>query len=220
MCSDKRKKVPIREIGEDHSIDLWKDYQAILPLEEYDETFLLKMLTDDSFSEAVEGSPLPWVPLHAWRALGQMRSLAAIEAVLSLTESDYDQHVYDDFAKLSAHIGNDAIELLIAILADHSRSETCRTLAAKGLGAIGRSSSGPARTDIVESLMNQIRQNDRSDGWVNGAAAEALMTMEERSVGPEVLRMYDEGRIQIGMVRSAELTKFFGRQLVSPDRLQ
>jgi HEAT repeat protein len=210
MPSSKTEKVPIREIGEVYTTDEWKDYQEILPQEEYDEAFLLNTLTDNNLLEAPEESPLPWVPLHAWRALGQMRSLTAIEPVLRLAEGSVQQ-AYNDFANLSACIGDKAIEPLVAILNDDTRSEITRSLAAEGLGAIGRSSSGPARARIVESLMDQIRQNDGSDGWVNGAAAEALMMMEERSVGPEVLKMYDEGRIQIGMVRSAELTRFFSR---------
>jgi hypothetical protein len=207
-----RKSVPIRELGEDYSTDEWKEYRAILPPQEYAEEHLLQLLMDESFSEAPEGSPLPWVPLHAWRALAQLGSVAAIEPVLRLAEGDEYPQAYDDFAKLSARIGNRAAEPLASILADKTRSETSRTLAAAGLGEIGRSAPGPARTAIVESLMSQIRNNGQEDGWVNGAAAEALVTMGEQSVGPEVLRLYDEGRIQIGVIRSAEVEKFFGRQ--------
>ena len=210
MCPHQR--TPIRQLGEDHSTDRWRDYRAILPPEEYDETRLLKMLTDPGFPEAPEGSSLPWVPLHAWRALAQMRSVAAIEPVLHLAEGDYYQQAHDDFAKLSAEIGSAAIRPLATILSDHDRSEVSRTLAATGLGAIGHSLSGQARASIVDLLMEQIRGNDESDGWVNGAAAEALMTMEEHSVGSEVLKIYDEGRIQLGMIRSAALTRFFGRE--------
>jgi hypothetical protein len=76
--------------------------------------------------------------------------------------------------------------------------------------SIGRSSSGPSRAHIVGALMNQIRQN-ASEGWVNGAAAEALATMDERSVGPELRALYAEGRIQNGVVRGAELLAWFER---------
>ena len=211
MPSDEGEKIPIRQIGKDFTTNDWKDYHAILPHEEYDEAYLLRMLTDDSFPEAPEGSSLPWVPLHAWRALGQMGSLSVLEPVLSLAEGDFYQQAYNDFPRLSALIGANAVEPLIAILADRSRSDTSRTLAAKGLGEIGRSSQGETRARIVESLMNQIRQNDGSDGWVNGMAAGALVTMAERSVGPEVLKMYEEGRIQ-GGIRPEVLFQFFGAQ--------
>jgi hypothetical protein len=199
--------VSIRSLGADDSVDRWRDYRSILPPQEYDESYLLD-LVNDTFAAAPADGPLIWVPLHAWRALGQMGSRSVLEPVLRLAEGDDYPHAYDDFAQLSALIGEPAIDPLIAILRDRSRSELHRTLAAKGLGAIGRGSTGETRRAIVESLMNQMR-NQPQDGWVNGAAAAALIAMDERSVGPEVLKMYKEGRIQ-GVVEEAEVTGHFG----------
>jgi len=203
------KKIPIRELGEDHSVSAWKDYRAILPAEEFDESTLLDLLADDSFADAPDG-PLPWVPLHAWRALGQMGSVAVIEPVLRFADSDLYPHAYDDFEKLSEQLGESAIDPLIRILEDRTRSETSRTLAAKGLGVVGRPAAGAARQRVVDALMNQIRRN-ASDGWVNGMSAEALMAMGERSVGAEVLKMQDEGRLRLGFDRAAVVAEFFGQ---------
>ncbi|HEX7842081.1 MAG TPA: hypothetical protein VF469_31635 [Kofleriaceae bacterium] len=123
-------------------------------------------------------------------------------------ESIDDSHAYADFAKFSAEIGESAIAPLQAILADRSRPELHRILAAKGLGGIGRYTTGATRAGIVALLLDQIRHNP-GDGWINGTAVAALIAMDERAAGPEVLRMYQEGRIQ-GGIRGEELTSYFG----------
>ena len=44
--------VSIRNLGADDSVDRWKDYRSILPPQEYDESSLLDLVTDDSFAAA------------------------------------------------------------------------------------------------------------------------------------------------------------------------
>lgn len=179
----------------------------MLPSSEYNENFLLKMLNDRSFKDVSDG-PLLWVPLHAWRALAQMGSVSVIEPVLKLADEDDIPHAAFDFDRLCARLGEPAIEPLATVLADRARSETSRTLATQGLGAIGKSCTGATRARIVDALMNQVR-NHPGDGWVNGAAAAALIVMDERSVAPELQRMYREGRLR-GPVREQELIAWFG----------
>ena len=203
------ERISIRELGDNQSVQRWTRYRDVLPANEYQENFLLKMLTDSSIQQVEEGA-LVWVPFHAWRALAEMRSLAVIDPVLELAERDAYQQSYNDFAKLAGAIGEPAVDPLMAILADRGRPETSRTLAAEGLGEIGRSLSGQRRASIVDALMNQIRKNP-SDGWINGMATAALIAMEERSVASEILTMFEEGRIQ-GVVRAEDITNFFGAQ--------
>ena len=202
------EKVSLLELGENYSSEEWINYQRVLPAEEYEEAHLLKVLTND-FDSSPDTSPLLWAPLHACRALAQMHALSVIDPMLRLAENDYYPQASEEFARISSEIGDVAIEPIAAFLSDHARSEKSRTLAAQGLGAIGRSSTGATRERIIESLMNQIRINAK-DGWVNGAAASALITMEASAAGPEVLRMYKEGRIQ-GFIRGEELTQYFGQ---------
>jgi HEAT repeat protein len=207
--SAQRRTIPIRELGQDFSVHDWKDYRSVLPPEELDEAYLLALLSDESFNDEPTESPLPWVPLHAWRALAQLHATSAIEPMVRIASSPDDSHAYGDFTKFSAEIGESAIAPLQAILADRSRPELQRTVAAKGLGGIGCQATGATRAGIVESLMDQIRNNP-GDGWINGTAVAALVAMDERTVGPEVLQMYKEGRIQGGGIRGAEITGYFG----------
>ena len=207
--SAQHRTIPIREIGEDFSIHDWKDYRSILPAEELDEAYLLARVDDHVSDDVPEDSPLPWVPMHAWRALAQLHAPSVIEPVMRRAEGPDDQQAYTDFSKLSAEIGEPAIAPLQAILADRSRPESYRTLAAMGLGGVGRQATGATRAGIVESLLDQIRNNP-GDGWINGTAVASLIAMDERAAGPEVLRMLKEGRIQGGAGGDHVITNYFG----------
>ena len=176
MPSTTHRRIPIRELGEEDSTASWKNYGAVLPPDEYDEAYLLSLLCDPSFAE--EPKPLSWVPLHAWRALAQLHSMAAIEPTLRLAEGDSYQQAYDDFEQLSAEIGEAAITPLTTILTDRLRPRVSRILAAQGLGAIARSASGATRANIVETLREQTR-NIRDAAAVNNAAAHALLAIGE-----------------------------------------
>jgi len=210
MSSPERPRSSIRSLGADWLTSGWLDYRAVLPPEEYDEAMLLRLLADESFFDAPEGSALLWVPLHAWRALAQMGSLAVLEPTLRLAESGYVDAAYRDFPEICARIGVPAVEALVAIFRDHGRSESDRGLAADGLGAIAPSAPAPTRARIVSVLMDQIRTHPDEDN-VNAIAAEALIAMEERSVAPELLRLYEEGHFGF-RVRLSEAIALFQQE--------
>jgi HEAT repeat protein len=170
-------RIPIRELGEADSTASWKNYREILSPDEYNEEYLLSLLCDPSLAEAPE--PLWWVRLHAWRALAQLHSVAAIEPTLRLAEGDDYQQAFDDFRQLSAEIGEGAIAPLTAILADRARPKVSRILAAQGLGEIALSAIGATRASITETLGAQTR-NIQDSAAVNSAAANALLPLWER----------------------------------------
>jgi hypothetical protein len=200
----------IEGLGPDYSTGEWIDYGSVLPPSEYREAFLLERLAQAKRYEEADGEALPWVPVHAWRALGQMGRTSVLEPVLALAEAGH-QYAFDDFPRLAGQIGEVAIDYLVRTMTDRHASETTRILAGRGLGTIGRVAVPPGRRRIVEALMTQIR-NDADAAWLNGFAAEALMAMDERSVGAEVLRLRSAGHIDMGIPRDAELMRFFSHE--------
>src|ERR1700683_258552 len=53
---------------------------------------LIRMATDERLNNAPGSSKLVWAPVHAWRALGQLRAVEAFEPLLKLFQR------IDDFA--------------------------------------------------------------------------------------------------------------------------
>ncbi len=176
-----------------------------------EEAYLLNLLSDDVFLDFPFDNPLQWVHLHAWRALGMMHSLNALEKLLNIASGDNNlaQYAYNDFSRFCSFLGAKAIQYLANILKDQSNLEISRTLAAEGLGAIGSSVTGANRLQIVEILMQHIRETGDEYGWVNGSAAESLMVMQEKSIDREILDLIDRGHIQVGIIRLKKLRDYF-----------
>jgi hypothetical protein len=69
-----------------HSNQSWLDYPS-LGLSENDIPNLIRMATDNDLYELEAEAAAGWAPIHAWRALGQLQAVAAVDPLL--------QHVND-----------------------------------------------------------------------------------------------------------------------------
>ena len=86
-------------------------------------------------NEAVYG------PVHAWRALGQLRAVEAVRPLLEVQEEldELDDDWYlEEFHHVFGLIGPPAIEPLAAYLSDASHGEFPRSKAANGLREVAR----------------------------------------------------------------------------------
>ena len=61
--------------------DKWPDYRKLGIGPEHIPD-LIRMATDEELNEANEQNTEVWAPMHAWRALGQLRAVEAIEPLL------------------------------------------------------------------------------------------------------------------------------------------
>jgi len=96
----------------------WRDYLALgLAPEHVPE--LVRMALDEDLHGADLESPEVWAPLHAWRALGQLRAESAVEPLLQLLDrSDDDDSMQEDLPRVFGMIGPAAIPGLRDFLAD------------------------------------------------------------------------------------------------------
>src|SRR5689334_3370154 len=62
----------------------WPDYVTEYGFTEEHVPALIQLATDGSLCELESEDPLVWAPLHAWRALGQLRAEEAVEPLLGL----------------------------------------------------------------------------------------------------------------------------------------
>src|SRR6266487_7140549 len=77
--------------------DEWPDYRE-LGMGPEQIPALIRMATDEELNLAAAESTEVWAPLHAWRALGQLRAVEAVEPLLELferlEEDDINGRVY------------------------------------------------------------------------------------------------------------------------------
>ena len=82
--------------------DDWPDYPE-LGLGPEHVPDLIQMATDEALNEADAESTEVWAPLHAWRALGQLRAVEAVEPLLELFDRlEEDDWVHEELPSFLA----------------------------------------------------------------------------------------------------------------------
>jgi len=90
---------------------------------------LIRMATDLDLHRAESGTSDVWAPIHAMRALGQLRAERAIEPLMGLLEDMErfeDYYYHPEFSHVVGEIGSAAIPPLQHYLADARRGKWSR----------------------------------------------------------------------------------------------
>ena len=130
---------PVAELlnyGDCRQYKEWPNYVQELNLEEKHIPQLLKMATDEELNQGDSDTPEIWSPVHAWRALGQLKAAQALEPLLGLLNNRDDDWISTDFPTLCSLIGPEAIPYLEKFLADTSNNFFARADAAQSLESI------------------------------------------------------------------------------------
>jgi len=109
-------------------------------------------------------------PVHAWRALGQLRAIEAVQPLLDIQdELDElgDDWYLEEFHHVFGLIGPPAIEPLAAFLSEDSRGEFPRAKAANGLREIACHFQ-ESRGQVVALLTAELSRHQTDLGNLNG----------------------------------------------------
>ena len=122
--------------GDCRKFKKWPNYVQELCLEEKHIPELIKMATDEELNHGDSDSHEVWSPVHAWRALGQLKAAQALEPLMALLNNRDDDWISTDFPALCTLIGIEAIPVLKTFLADSSNDFYARSDAAESLKAV------------------------------------------------------------------------------------
>jgi hypothetical protein len=193
----------------------WSDYPALgLTAEHVPD--LARMALDEELHRADGESAEVWAPLHAWRALGQLRAAAAIEALLKLldrVDAYDDDWVGEELPEVFGMIGPAALPGLRDFLADPGHGLWARVAASASLAKIAQ--HAPVyRDQVVAVITEQLRHYAKQDRTLNAflvdALAVELKAQESASVIEEayahkrvdlsVLGDWEEAQIYMGLL--------------------
>lgn len=173
---------PVRKLlatGDARSMRNWPNYLELGISEEHIPE-LIRMLTDDDLNMADSESSEVWAPLHAWRVLGQLRAVEAIDALVGqfrrIDEED-DDWVGCELPEVMAMIGPPAIPALAAYLEDDAPGLYAKTCAAHSLANIGKSSPED-RDEAVRILTGHLGRCEQNDPTLNGFLVDYLMDLK------------------------------------------
>ncbi len=176
----------------------WPDYPATYGLGPEHVPDLLRLAEAITFwALEDEDDPAGWGPLHAWRALGQLRAEEAVKPLRALLEPLRDNDWFqEEVTEVFGMIGAAAIAPLTVFLNDPRHEMYTRATAGSSIAAIGRMHPD-ARAESIAALAGQIEASldypdpDEDLVTLNGFLITDLMDVGATEAMPTVRRAFE-----------------------------
>lgn len=194
------------------------DYVA-LGISRNDMPALIRMAADVQLHEGPPDSPVVYAPVHAWRALVQLRADEAIPPLVEVfrrVDAVVDDWVSEDLPKDLAEFGAAALGPLTAFLANAERGDWSRVASAQAIGYVGKAHL-ELRLDCIARLSAQLERFAEQSETLNAflisplwdlRAVEAMSVIERafasRRVDESVLGDVEDVQIEFGLKTQRE----------------
>jgi hypothetical protein len=167
----------------------WSDYLA-LGLTDQHVPDLIRMALDDELHIARQDSLEVWGPVHAWRTLGQLRTLDAVKPLLRLFDKlEDDAWIPRDLPKVFSLIGPASIPGIAEFLADASVEEFKRISVPGCLKQIGQ--DHPDHYDeCVKVLVDQLSTHNINGPTLNAFLIVSLTDLKATTAIDEIRKAY------------------------------
>jgi len=155
----------------------WTDYTAQFGFgaEHVDE--LIRMACDEALNLGDTDSDEVWAPVHAMRALGQLRAEAAVAPLLALIETEAGQFMPEmGLADVFGMIGPPAIPPVAAFILDAPKATSPGIAAVSCLKEVALRHP-QYRAECIEILEQRLLLPDPVDKTINGFAVGALLDL-------------------------------------------
>ncbi len=172
------------EYGDAHGVD-WPDYLALgIRAEHIPE--LVRMVSDEALQQTDSESSSRWAaPIHAWRALGQLRAEAAVEPLLQqIIVRNSDEYGYDDWSgeelpDVFGMIGSPAIPALKNYMQANAQIDNHYPgIAASGLRHIAEAHP-ELRDECIAAIRDQLAKFEENPPILN---AELILELRNLKV--------------------------------------
>lgn len=182
--------------GDCRNFHEWPNYLALgLGQEHIDD--LIRMGMDAELNWADPDSLEVWAPIHAWRALGQLRAEAAIMPLVDFfnqVEPD-DEWAPSELPEVMGMIGPAAIPALTAVIANPVQRKHPRTYAGDSLAEIGKQHPA-SREECIRSLVAGLQSFEQNERDLNGFFISNLLDLNAVEAAPVMERAFAAGRVE------------------------
>jgi hypothetical protein len=183
--------LPLGKVDCSHDPDNWPNYPEQFGLTSAHIPALIQMATDDALHNLYEPDPAVYGPVHAWRALGQLKATEAVEPLLGLVEMDTDW-VSEEIPPAIALIGPVAIPALQTTLADTNNREYTRIFTIDALSDIARRHP-EERLRCLVIVTHQLAKLEPKWPTLNGFLISALVDEKYRDAVPLIEQAFQAG---------------------------
>ena len=182
----------------------WPDYRARFALGREHIRDLIRMACDAALNQADSTSSDVWAPLHAWRALGQMRAEEAVVPLLAfLRTAQADEAATEELPAVFGMIGQAAIPPISEFLSDRSNPELAVSTALFGIKEIA-ARHPECRTECVGILVRMLESQAEMDPLIGGIAVSALIDLQAVEAIDVIRDAFHRGAVDISIAGDAE----------------
>lgn len=181
----------------------WEDYLH-LGFTDADIPNLLMLVSDFYLLEAPQDGAERWVPLYAWRILGQLKSVEAIDSLIEVA-FDYpeDDTVISEIPVVLGMIGKPAMASVARMLSDKDEEEEEKITAANALAEIAQ--QHPELREEVISYFRQYLQAPNPDyHGHNGLLVDHLISIKAVELIDDIRSLYEKGYADISIAGDIE----------------
>jgi len=192
VTSGNSKATVLFELGPVEEQGQWADYLAH-GFDESDVPDLLKLICDKSLYATNAAANETWVPIHAWRTLGQLKSAKAVPMLIVLFDHlpNYDWAL-KELSKVLGMIGEPAIDPLTVYMKENRRPEFTRAMAFDGLVEIVRHYPD-YRDRVLNGFSEHLKQPDTETIRLNGYLVGKLLDLGAVELIDDIRRLFDTG---------------------------
>lgn len=181
------------------------DYVA-LGISRNDVPALICMAADVQLHEGPPDSPVVYAPVHALRALVQLRAgeaVAPLVEVFRRVDEGMDDWVSEDLPKGLAEFGAAALEPLTVFLANAERGDWSRVAAAQAIQHVGEAHP-ELRLDCVARLSAQLERFADQSETLNAFLISPLWELRAVEAMPVIERAFASGRVDESVMGDVE----------------
>jgi hypothetical protein len=155
----------------------WPDYPESFDLDQLHVGALIRMACDRELDSGDPNSSAVWAPVHAWRALGQLRAEASVQPLLALLKMREDDDAVDlEIPVVFGMIGPAAIPPIAGFVSDRANPTRAVAMALSGLREIA-TRNPDCRGECIDILVRRLGPHSEVDAAINGFAVSALIDM-------------------------------------------
>lgn len=183
----------------------YREWEYYLPhgFSDADVPALLQVLGDKELHQS-EDINQAFVPLYAWRILGQLRSTEAIDSLLALAiESEDDDWAGSEVPVALAMIGQPAIPLAAGILSGVAEEEYAKQIAADTLTEMVKQHP-ELREEVIDHFRTYLQSPDPDYQIHNGLLASHLIDIKAVELIDEIRALYEKDYAEISVAGDLE----------------
>lgn len=194
----------------------WFDYVEAYDLTDEHIPALIQLATEEELDWEDEGEC--YAPIHAYRALGQLRAEAAIQSLVGLLDGDDSDWFMEDLPTVFGMIGPACILALTDYLNRAEPSAWSKAAAASGLEKIA-ACYPEHRDECVKLITEALSRYQQQPPELNGSLVALLLNLQASESVSVIEKAYKEGpmdemvcgswarvQIELGLATAADFT--------------